>query len=179
MMRRCRKSLPAACLLLLGFLAPAFPVAEELLSLPEYPHSVLTRETGPLEVDYVLGLGALQKVGGRWRHKKFKDVSGLLQRRTWQVTEPYTAEEAYEWYKDQLPEAAEVLFECRGRSCGSSAQWADRVFSERLLYGHDERQRYGAFQVVEADATHVLVLYAIDRANRRHYVHLDLLRLLP
>ena len=153
--------------------------AAEPPAVPPYPHSQVIRETGPEQADYLLGLGALQKIGGRWRHKDSEVVPGELWRTTWQVNEPYTAVEAYEWLVTRLPGEPEALYECRGRSCGSSAQWADRVFSERLLYGHDERQRYGAFRGIEGETRYVFVIYAVDRANRRHYVHLDVLRETP
>ncbi|WP_279245471.1 DUF4892 domain-containing protein [Candidatus Litorirhabdus singularis] len=145
--------------------------------LPEpYPHSTQAVEQGPTEVDYLLGLGAMQKVGGRWRHKESEQIDGELLRLTWAINQDYTAQEAFEWMRDQVTENAQVLFECDGRSCGSSAQWASRVFDQRLLYGHDERQQYLVARIQQDGATYTYVIYAIDRANRRHYLHLDLIR---
>jgi hypothetical protein len=142
-----------------------------------YPHSRVIHNSGTIVGEYLLGLGALQKVGGRWRHKRSEILQGSLQRTTWQVNEPYTADEAFTWIQEHLPEDVEVLFECQGRDCGSSAQWADRVFQQRLLYGHDDRQRYGAYRLVGGETW--VVVYAADRANRRHYVHVDVLQRSP
>jgi hypothetical protein len=135
--------------------------------------------SAPGETDYLLGLGALQKVGGRWRHKHSEALSGELSRTTWQVEAGFTAEEAFDWYRQQLPADAELLFECQGRSCGSSAQWADRVFSERVLYGHDERQHYGVWRLQDDGVNWFVILYAVDRANRRHFLRMDTLRQSP
>jgi hypothetical protein len=132
--------------------------------------------SGPETLDYLLGLGAFQKVRSRWRLDESDVIRGDLQRITWQVEEGFTAEEGYEWYRAKLPDDAELLFECEGRACGSSAQWANRIFEQRILYGHDDRQRYGVWRVSSAKETWTLVLYAVDRANRRHFVHLDRLR---
>lgn len=131
------------------------------------------------ETDYLLGLGALQKIGGRWRHKHSEALRGELSRTTWQLDDGFTAGEAFDWYQQQLAVDAELLFECHGRSCGSSAQWANRVFGERVLYGHDERQRYGVWRLQRDDANWFVVLYAVDRANRRHFLRLDMLRQTP
>jgi hypothetical protein len=156
----------------------ALPVVAE----PEFAawsHTTEVSHSGPEDTDYLLGLGALQKIGGRWRHKKSEALQGSLERITWQVIDGFTAEEGFAYLRAQLPPEAELLFECDGRSCGSSAQWADRVFHQRLLYGHDERQHYAVWRISEGTNTWTVVLYAVDRANRRHYLQLDLLRHTP
>ena len=152
-----------------ALLAHSAPVFEA------WNHSTESSRSGPEETDYLLGLGALQKIGGRWRHKNSEALHGMLQRTTWQLNEGYTAAEGFEQLRAQLPANAELLFECTGRSCGSSAQWADRVFHQRVLYGHGERQQYAAWRIEEGGVTWSVVMYASDRANRRHYLHLDLL----
>jgi hypothetical protein len=139
-------------------------------------HATEYSRKGPTTVDYLLGLGALQKIGGRWQHKHSEALGGELTSVTWQLKEGFTAEEAFAWYAQQLPGDAQLLFECGGRSCGSSAQWANRVFDERVLYGHDERQHYAAWRLSKDDVSWVLVLYAVDRANRRHFLRMDLLQ---
>jgi len=146
------------------------------LPVTAWQHATEIERTGPASAEYLMGLGALQKIGGRWRHKHSELVTGQLQRITWQVKEGFTAEEGYEFMTGQLEGEAELLFECDGRSCGSSAQWAAIVFERRELYGHDERQRYSAWRLQREDGTWWVVLYAVDRANRRHYLHVDLLQ---
>ncbi len=133
-------------------------------------------ERGPEVVDYQLGLGAFQKIHSRWRLAKSDVIRGELTRVTWQMAEGFTAQEGFDWYVEQLPDDAVKLFECEGRACGASVQWANRQFEQRILYGHDDRQRYGVWRVQDGDTTWSLVLYAVDRANRRHFIHLDRLR---
>jgi hypothetical protein len=134
------------------------------------------KRSDPVQVDYRLGLGSLRKVRGFWRHKYSETIAGELLRITWKIDPGYTAGEGFTWLQDRLPEGSELLFECEGRQCGSSAQWASRVFEERELYGHDERQRYAAWRYVDGDGTWTIVLYASDRANRRHFLRMDLLK---
>ena len=145
----------------------------DLPDVESYPHARVHSETAGAVVDYELGLGALQKVKGRWRMKHSERIQGKLTRRTWQIDEGYTAEEAYQWYALQMEAIAELLFQCQGRDCGSSAQWANRKFQQRVLYGHDQRQLYSAWRLQQQGALCTVVLYAVDRGDRRHYVHLD------
>jgi hypothetical protein len=166
---------PATVILLIWSLAGLAQTPD----LQPWSHAKEFSRSSPGETDYLLGLGALQKVGGRWRHKHSEALRGDLTRVTWQVDEGFTAGEAYDWYRQQLSVGAALLFECQGRSCGSSAQWASRVFEERELYGHDGRQHYGVWRLQRDDVNWFVVLYASDRANRRHFLRLDTLRQTP
>jgi hypothetical protein len=166
---------PATVILLIWSLAGLAQAPD----LQPWSHAKEFSRSSPGETDYLLGLGALQKVGGRWRHKHREALRGDLTRVTWQVDEGFTAGEAYDWYRQQLSVGAELMFECQGRSCGSSAQWASRVFDERELYGHEERQHYGVWRLQRDGVNWFVVLYASDRANRRHFLRLDTLRQTP
>ena len=39
-------------------------------------------------------------------------------------------------------EGVTLLYSCAGRACGHAAQWANRVFRQRLLYGRQDLQQY-------------------------------------
>ncbi len=153
----------------------ALAVAVDAPQFKPWAHATELSRKEPATTDYLLGLGALRKLGGRWQHKHSETLRGELRSVTWQVKEGFTAQEGFAWYVEQLPGDAQLLFECAGRSCGSSAQWASRVFDERVLYGHDERQHYAVWRLQKDDVTWVLVLYAVDRANRRHFLRMNLL----
>lgn len=156
-------------------LPQAFAQADGL-PIAIYEHALVHHSESPLQTEYEIGLGALQKVGGRWRFKASERVSGELSRTTWQVAEAYTAEEAFTWYRGEIEALAEPLFLCSGRDCGRSAQWADRVFQQRVLYGHDDKQLYGAWRGQVDGQLVTWVLYGVQRSSRRHYIHLDVLK---
>ncbi len=65
----------------------------------------------------------------------------------------------------------DVRFSCRGRDCGRSAQWANQVFGQAVLYGTDASQFYLAGERPEG----LVSLYVIERGNRRVVVMLRLL----
>ncbi len=161
-------------------LLAALLVAQSVFAAPplasDWRHTEVYSQSEPASTEYLLGLGALQKIRSRWQFKDSELVQGELEQITWQVQGGFTAEDAFDWYSRQLPADATLLFECEGRACGSSAQWASRVFDERVLYGHDDRQHYAAWRMRENDQLWTLVLYASDRANRRHFLRLDRIR---
>lgn len=69
----------------------------------------------------------------------------------------------------------ELLFECHGRECGSSNQWANRIFGISKLYGPQRYQHYLAANISTADGPLLIALYSIQRGNKRVYTQLDLL----
>ena len=80
-------------------------------------------------------------------------------------------------------------FACEARACGSSVQWANRIFGERLLYGTEVSQRYRAFRLrtpaddgegtpigsEEGVAEARLLIYASARSSDRQYLRVELL----
>ncbi len=79
-------------------------------------------------------------------------------------------ESVIEHYRKVVP-VDDVRFSCRGRDCGRSAQWANQVFRQAILYGPDADQFYLAGQRPEG----LVSLYVIERGNRRVVVMLRLL----
>jgi len=79
-------------------------------------------------------------------------------------------ESVIEHYRKVVP-VDDVRFSCRGRDCGRSAQWANQVFRQAILYGPDADQFYLAGQRAEG----LVSVYIIERGNRRVVVMLRLL----
>ncbi len=154
--------------------------AELLRQLDDYPHARQVAFSEGKVRDYELGLGAMQKIRGSWRFKHGERFSGDLLRYTWQLVDGYTSEEVLAELERKLVEGggAELLFSCESRACGHGAQWANRVFGQRVLYGRDELQRYRAYRVT-AEGEYRLALYASARTADRQYLHADLLRIVP
>lgn len=133
--------------------------------------------------DHVIGLGAMKKVRGVWSLKKSDRLNGSLTSVTWRVLDGFSAAEvltdvqnAYGVEADDAQEeGAELLFSCDGRACGHGAQWATRVFGQRLLYGRGDAQQYRAYSL--GGGAHRLVIYAAVRSSDRQYLHVELLKL--
>lgn len=125
--------------------------------------------------DYRLTLGSLKKANTQWIAEREQRLSGELSRKTLELESAYTAEEVFNFYRQQLTKLkGRELFSCQGRNCGSSNSWANNRFGIQQLYGLDQFQWYAAFEVPSVNNGSVYVaLYAVTRGNRRSYMQID------
>ncbi|MEM1405092.1 MAG: DUF4892 domain-containing protein [Pseudomonadota bacterium] len=189
-------------LLLLAALTPVYLSAEEDLrtfaeGLDDRSYLELT-ESVPSETvtDYLVPLGAMQKIRGVWAPRTSARFTGNRMRYTWRVGDGFSSSEVAAEISDYLINSgATIAFACEARACGSSVQWANRVFGERLLYGTEKSQEYRVFTMsvdanVIEDATGdrggsasgavlapsaTVLLYASARTNDRQYLRLEIL----
>ena len=121
--------------------------------------------------NYLVGLSALQKIRGSWQFRKSERYSGKMVSETWALRAGYSSRDAYNviltWFSTQ--DGSRELFSCSGRACGSSSQWANRIFQRRLLYGRDDSQLYSVYKV-PGPANSILIVYASARSNDRQYI---------
>jgi len=127
--------------------------------------------------DYVLALGSYKKIAGSWRVDRQQRLSGKLARYTLELPEGHSANNGFDFYLDQLQNFNfRELFHCKNRDCGTSNSWANNHFKIQQLYGLDQFQQYGAYEVTTADEKPFYVaLYAVQRGNKRVYLQLDVL----
>ncbi len=149
-----------------------------LQELDDYPHASQAAFSERAVIDHEIGLGAIKKVRGVWRFKDSERRSGQLTRYTWQIVDGFTSAEVMEGLVERAEamEKIELKFQCEGRACGPGAQWANRVFGQRILYGREDLQRYSVY-ALESGGTYRLVIYAAARTADRQYLQVDLLKL--
>ena len=179
---------PGAIMPLLALLLIAL-VAGRSVAQPTEPAAYLERldadpalmRTGePIDEyvrEFLVPLGAIQKIRGVWRPEKSERVTGQRLAYTWRVEEGFRAEEFVDALGERVaedPDAA-VVFSCDARACGSSVQWANRVFHERILYGTQESQRYRVYRLARGDSNYLLLVYGSARSSNRQYVRVELL----
>jgi hypothetical protein len=129
--------------------------------------------------DYLIPLGAIEKIRGVWSPRESERHSGILRRFNWRVVDGYRSEELEAELAGLLDKdpRAELIFSCEARACGSSVQWANRIFNERLLYGTEESQRYRVYAVTVGETQYRMLIYASARSSDRQYLHAELLEL--
>ncbi|MEL7046853.1 MAG: DUF4892 domain-containing protein, partial [Pseudomonadota bacterium] len=147
-------------------------------------HDLRRRKAGiklPGLRNYLVPLGAVQKVRGVWAPRESERVSGERLAQTWQLDAGFTAAEVVDELEAQLgaDPSAELLFACGGVSCGSSVQWANRIFRERLLYGTQASQLYRAYALERDESTYRVLIYGSARSADRQFVHVEFLSLAP
>lgn len=177
----------ATQLLLAALLAAAgFALAEEepydpaalLRELESYPHAVSIARKVETVRDHEIALSAMQKSAGDWIFRDSERFDGELVRETWHIIDGFTAREVLVSVEAALAAAgAELLFACDYRGCGPGAQWASRVFNQRILYGRADEQRYRVYRVSSAAGEFRVVLYSGARTSDRQYLHVDVLQL--
>lgn len=156
---------------------------------------VLTESSWSLnERRYRLALGAIQKVRGIWAPEHSIRVDGDLGRWTWRVEPGFVANDILADAESIIEEATtadggvtveggvagegsvSLLYACDARACGSSVQWANRIFDNRILYGTEASQRYRVYALSEGEQPSAwLVLYASARTSSRQHIHAEIL----
>lgn len=166
----------AACLALPA--AAAEDGAAALLSrYDRFPHAEVVDQASEPVLDYVVGLGPMQKVRGDWRLEESERLTGQLTRFTWRIVDGFSSRSLFEEATTEveaLP-GSELLYACEARSCGRSVQWANRVFHQRVLYGTESSQRYRVYALRDGEREQRLVMYASARTSNRQYLHMELL----
>lgn len=166
-------------LLLFGILWMQYshPVFAISLGVQHY-HSarVVFQSKGTVD-DYILALGSYKKTAGAWRLDRQQRFVGELERYTLELPEGHSASKGFDFYFDQLANFnLRELFHCHGRDCGTSNSWANNHFKIIQLYGLDQFQQYGAYEVTNADAKPFYIsLYAVQRGNKRVYMQVEIL----
>jgi len=121
-------------------------------------------------LSYRLALGPYLKLQSRWQPEISKRLKGYLHRQTHELPAGFDESEIFQFYRDQLPENKQVLFECKRRDCGESNNWANDHFRIKQLYGLDQYQFYGVYQVGDRQ---YITLYTVRRGNRRVYTQIE------
>lgn len=129
-------------------------------------------------VDYhLLPTGPMVKSNGQIQAESEVRSKGRLWRLTYQLPANVAPREAFESIKEQLgPHDPEILFQCQSRACGDSSYWSSDVFNDPVLYGMDREQDYLLARFAAEDGDIYVAAYSVLRANRRAYLHLDIVQ---
>jgi hypothetical protein len=167
-----------AAMLVIFAASGAMSQEDEFLLLEDYPNAKVILQTRDYTQNYILALSSYRKIGGEWGADRQRRLSGHLSRRTLELPANHSARDGYRFYLEQLQEfTLRELFTCVGRECGPSSSWAANHFRVLQLYGQDQHQSYGAFEVIDSRQQRYYVsLYSVMRGNRRVYVQVDVFK---
>lgn len=141
--------------------------------LPLYQGSVLLDQNNSLVENHHIGLSKNKKVDGRWRFEREQKISGVLSRKLYEISSEDSYLDIAGFYSDRINGlAAEVLFHCQERLCGSSNEWANGMFRDSRLYGPDNKQYYWVLMHEQA----YWVIYLVERGNRRVHFYVEQLQ---
>lgn len=162
---------------LFSLLCFASQVQSAALNLQAYPSAREIFHSEGQADSFLLALGAYKKVDSSWQVDRSQHLGGLLERTTFELPADHNAEAGFSFFKSQLDKYnLRELFHCKARDCGTSNSWANNHFKIIQLYGLDQYQFYGAYEITNADEKpFYVVLYAVMRGNKRAYVQLEVL----
>lgn len=155
----------------------AVTATADVLNSADYPG--ISRSSGSVIVQYEESdsnyrfiLGSLKKINGVLVREKEQSLKGRLYRITYQVPERFSPQEAFSHIDNQITKlGGNKLFECFSRACGSSNQWANKVFGYSRLYGFDQSQSFASYQL----NNQYFSLYSVQRGNKQVYLRLEVL----
>tara|TARA_B100000809_G_scaffold265553_1_gene324758 strand:- start:11015 stop:11551 length:537 start_codon:yes stop_codon:yes gene_type:complete len=152
-------------------------VAQAEVNLDVTQNSFLIQQTQISAPYYTLPTSAMRKVNGVIGAEYNLSLSGQLSSYTWEMMPGLSAKMVHEKALTELKAVnVEVLYQCHGRSCGSSNQWANQVFHQSRLYGLDSQQSYAALKQDTLKGQNYYALYSTERGNKKVYLHLEMIK---
>ena len=141
-------------------------------SFERFPRSTIVQYKEIENTDYRFVLGGLEKIDGVIAPEKEERLSGKLYQLTYRIPQNHSSEEVFSFFLAQLQDQGAIeQFNCQGRACGSSNQWANTIFKYSRLYGLDTTQRVATFK----NNQRYFALYSVQRGNKKVYLRLDVL----
>ena len=127
---------------------------------------------------YQLVTSSIKKVNNQWRAEKQQTLNGTVQRGTYELPSSVTYSHAKRKLLDHFVgrQGYRRVFTCEGLDCGSSSGWANEFLNVKQLFGLDNYQNYSVWEMTGQRKGYV-VLYLVQRGNRRIYLQRDVIDL--
>ncbi len=140
-----------------------------------FPDAQILYESERDHASYSLPLGSFKKVDSRWHPEREQQLRGTLQRLTFEISDRLSFDQVHRQLRTALLRRnGRPLFTCSGLDCGSSNTWANTHFEIKQLYGLDQNQYYGAWELQpESGKIYYLSTYVVQRGNKRIYAQID------
>lgn len=148
-----------------------------------YPSSEMVAQETTESSGHLVVLGVLKKINHELLPEKSILVSGRKEASTYYLPEARRTNQVADFFRAELVASANILFECQGRTCGSSSYWANSHFETAILYGPEQFQHYFIAQrsvsqrsvSQEGEQGDYIVIYIGQRATRKIYAHIEYL----
>jgi outer membrane protein OmpA-like peptidoglycan-associated protein len=144
-------------------------IADELQQA--FPDSITISSSHTANTIHQIALGVVQRAAP----ESTRRVTGALTKTLYEIPQEYSGGDVFLFFQTLFTEKSfERLFGCSGRSCGSSNDWANDIFKNRMLYGPVQNQFYLAYQESKDDRVAPYIsVYIITRVNRRLYAYVE------
>lgn len=140
-----------------------------------FPRSwIVDFEAQDESIPYAFVMGPVDKKKREVRIDEVVRVEGRVTRITYRLPEDTRLAEAIDFVEAQSRQPGRrTVFSCRGPDCGRSTIWANDVFHAAVLAAPNHNQYYAALVVGDGDESQLAAIYAVQKGNRRVYLHVD------
>ena len=159
-------------LMVLFLLHASFAKASILDELIVFPGAEVVDVSDDRNIQqHLIVLGALEKINHELEPERSTFLVGKKSTRTYYLPVARKTGDVEQFYGLQLADIGTLVFSCTGRTCGSSSYWANKILNQAILYGPEQFQRYGIYEL--PDGAGYVSFYASQRATRKIYVHIE------
>ena len=117
-------------------------------------------------------LSSAQRIRREVTFERVIKVFGPVSSNTYQMPSDLKRSDVTDWFKQQIVTlGGRIEFECEQRDCGRATIWATDIFRERVLSASDVNQNYLAVSIDKDEIQHLVMIYVVERGNRRVYAH--------
>lgn len=117
-------------------------------------------------------LSSAQRIRREVAFERVIKVFGPVSSNTYQMPSDLKRSDVTDWFKQQIATlGGRIEFECEQRDCGRATIWATDIFRERVLSASDINQNYLAISIDKDEIQHLVMIYVVERGNRRVYAH--------
>ena len=138
-----------------------------------YPGAEVLQQSTDTVVNERMLLSAPKRVSNNLRFDKDIKLSGMQS--SWLLDLGRDADErsVYDFYLNVLREQGRVEFECQQRACGTSTDWANKVFSVAKLTARDSDQFYVAGFLNAPGLNGWLSVYVVKNGRKNKLAYLS------
>ncbi|KZZ58713.1 hypothetical protein A3762_16870 [Oleiphilus sp. HI0125] len=118
-------------------------------------------------------LSSIKRVSNSLRVDRQTSLEGSRTNYLYRVASFSSRDKVLSYYRNLLSSKGKIEFECAERNCGSSNDWANKVFSIRNLAGRDNNQSYLVGKVDDGVEQGWLSVYVVENVRRENMVYLS------
>ena len=161
---------------LIGITLLALSGGAQAVELSSYPNAQLLQQDDIANSIAIAHAAAVRKLGQDINSENMLLLNAARQQiSVYQLPRGHSPQFAEQWYQQQLPADAQILFACSGRACGSDALWANHIFADHRLIGDVDSQRYFIASYQQQASTIHIIFYAITRLTRISMARLQII----
>jgi hypothetical protein len=149
-------------------------MAVQTYGFEPFAGAVLQSEQRQTMTDHWVVLGAVERMKGVVIAEKDVRLNGEVESQVWQAPAGHNIDEVHDFYRRQAQKnGLDRIFDCRGRACGTSNDYANQVFGKSLLTARDADQRYWVGIKWDGKEGQLWLIYTVQKVSKGTLVYFE------